>query len=76
MGRPPLFKRAMTGTERSRRRRAGFAATRVAPKPAEPAPKPPDPRDAEIARLKARVAELEREHGLDRRRRRTGRRTP
>jgi hypothetical protein len=58
MGRPPLFKHAMSNTERSRRRRAGYAATRAAPKPAEPATKLAP--EEEIARLKARIAELER----------------
>ena len=61
MGRPPLFKHAMSNTERSRRRRAGYAATRAAPKLTEPATKlAPELRDEEIAQLKARIAELER----------------
>jgi hypothetical protein len=60
MGRPPIGKRAMTSTERSRRYRAGLAAKPAATKPAEPATKPePDRRDADIARLSARIAELE-----------------
>jgi hypothetical protein len=60
----------MTDTERSRRRRAGYAATRAAPKLDQPATKlynrvvnltvAPELRDKEIARLKARIAELER----------------
>jgi hypothetical protein len=65
MGRPPIGKVAMTNTERSRRRRAGLATTRAAPKPAtkpdapkppEPATKPPGP---EIAWFKSRIVELE-----------------
>jgi hypothetical protein len=67
MGRPPIGKVAMTSTERSRRYRAGLATKPAATKPAEPATKPaepatkpgPDHRDDEIARLKARIAELE-----------------
>jgi hypothetical protein len=53
MGRPPLFKVAMTNTERSRRRRAGLAVTRAAPKTG------PNRGDEEIVRLKAHIAELE-----------------
>jgi hypothetical protein len=58
MGRPPIGKKAMTSTERSRRRRAGMVAKPDATKPSRHATKP-DPRDQEIARLMARVAELE-----------------
>jgi hypothetical protein len=58
MGRPPIGKVAMTSTERSRRHRAG--AAQPAPK-AKPTPRERfDPRLLdEIARLKARIAELE-----------------
>jgi hypothetical protein len=58
MGRPPIGKKAMTSTERSRRRRAGMAAKPDATKPSRHATKT-DPRDQEIARLTARVVELE-----------------
>jgi hypothetical protein len=60
MGRPPIGRRAMTSTERSRRYRAGMAATKPATKSA--ASGSPDAlaaKDREIARLKARIAELE-----------------
>jgi hypothetical protein len=48
MGRPPIGKKAMTAAERQRRYRAGLTA-----KPA------PTGKDREIARLKARVRDLE-----------------
>jgi hypothetical protein len=51
MGRPPIGKRAMTSTERSRRRRAGLAAERAAAKSPEPATTEPesDAKDQMIA---------------------------
>jgi hypothetical protein len=69
MGRPPIGKTAMTGAERVQRhrlmKRAELrAALSSAPKPKEPAatkllPAPDAAKDQEIAKLKARVRELE-----------------
>jgi hypothetical protein len=71
MGRPPIGKVAMTNTERSRRYRAGLAAqpaaTKFATKPfatkpvTKPSPEPEASKDQEIAKLKARIRELEAE---------------
>jgi hypothetical protein len=66
MGRPPIGKVAMTNTERSRRYRAGLATKPHATKPATKshATKPAEPAtklDPDIASLKARIAELEKE---------------
>jgi hypothetical protein len=55
----------MTSTERSHRYRARLAGSAPATKPADPATKPaPDRRDEEIARLKAQIAELERDRNI------------
>ena len=62
MGRPPIGPKAMTEAERKHRQRAGLTAKRAKGRaPAEPVPKTgrPDHRDEEIAKLKARIAELE-----------------
>jgi hypothetical protein len=52
MGRPPIGKRAMTNTERSRRYRAGLATK---PKSS------PIANEHEVAQLKVRIAKLEQE---------------
>jgi hypothetical protein len=61
MGRPPIGKHAMSAAERQRRHRAQFRDTKPVTKPTAPQP---DERDREIAALKARVAELERQLAL------------
>jgi len=60
MGRPPIGDRAMTSTERSRRRRVGLAvkpAKATATKPAEPATKPSPVKDARIRAFDAELAQ-------------------
>src|SRR6516162_5848792 len=61
MGRPPIGKEAMTGAERMRLYRLTHGTAKPVTKPVtKPAAAGPDRRDEEIARLKARVAELAR----------------
>jgi hypothetical protein len=57
MGRPPIGKHAMTDAERQRRHRAQFRDSKPVTKPAEA----DKAKDREIASLRARIAELERE---------------
>ena len=57
MGRPPIFAKAMTGTERKRRQRAGLTAEQLREKEAKRRAKAKARREAQSAALRKAAVE-------------------